>query len=214
MKKKTKPARNRRYKALVILALALILGVALPDSGLLEFALPLLRPCTLSERIQSANLDESVGSCPAGYRADVIELDKDITLWARLPAIRSEITIEGNGHTISGEGKVGLFSVLVDGNLKITNARLVKGAGGQLGGAFQINGGEVQLVDVTVSDSADDRGSAIIVHNGHLLIRESNLVGQANIRSHAIVNEDGQVSILDSTIEGFNFDFRRRRHHQ
>lgn len=208
MKKKAKPARNRQIKALAILLLALLLGVTLPNSGLLDFAVPLWRPCTLSEQIQAANLDEPVGSCPAGYRADIIVLNEDVTLWARLPSIRSEITIEGNGHTISGDGKAGLFSVLVDGNLKISNARLVRGAGGQLGGAIQINGGKVKLVDVTVSDSADDRGSAIILQDGRLFIRESNLAGQADIRSHAITNEDGQVSIVDSTIEGFNFDFR------
>ena len=176
-------------------------------SGLLDFAVRIWRPCTLYEQIQAANLDEPVGACPAGNRADVIVLKEDITLWARLPNIRSEITIEGNGHTISGDGKVGLFSVQSGGKLKIMRARLINGAGGQLAGAIHINGGSVHLVDVTVVNSADDRSSAIIVQHGRLYIRASKLEGRSDIRSHAITNEGGQVSIVETTIEGFKFDF-------
>ncbi len=207
MKKKALPKKHRTRVAIVFIMFALISSFALPYSGLLDMALQRLRPCTIYEQIQAANLDEAVGNCPAGYRADVIELNEDITLWARLPSIKSDITIQSNGHAITGDGKVGMFSVLAGGKLKIENARLIKGAGSQFEGAIQIDGGEVHLVDVTVSDSADDRGSAIMVQTGRLYIRDSKLEGRPDIRSHAITNEDGTVSIVNSTIEGFHFDF-------
>ena len=194
--------------AVIIFALAVLSGLALPQSGLLDFAMPLWRPCTIAERIQAANLDEAVGSCPAGNGADVIELHEDLALWARLPNIRSEITIEGNDHTISGDGKVGMFSVLAGGKLKIMRAQLTKGAGGQLAGAIEIRGGVVHLVDVTISDSAMDRGAAITLDGGRLYMRDSEVLGRTDIRSHAITNEDGSVSLVDTTIEGFHFDFR------
>ena len=193
--------------ALAIFALALMLGLALPNSGLLDFATHLWKPCTIYEQIQAANLDERVGSCPAGKGADVIELRDDVVLWARLPNIRSDITIEGKGHTISGDGKVGLFSVLSGGKLKIMRARLINGASEPMTGVIEIRGGIVHLVDVSISDSASDRGAAITLDGGRLYLRDSSIRGRADIRSHAIVNDDGQVSIVNSTIEGFHFDF-------
>ena len=207
MKKKALPKRRNTRVALIVFALVLISSFAILSSGLLDTVIQLLWPCSIYEQIQAANLDEPVGNCPAGYRADVIEIDEDITLWARLPSVKSDITIQGNGHTISGDGKVGMFSVLAGGKLKIEHALLIKGAGSQFEGAVQIDGGEVHLVDVTLSDSAVDRGSAIMVQTGRLYIRDSKLEGRPDIRSHAITNEDGTVSIVNSTIEGFHFDF-------
>ncbi len=193
--------------ALAIFALALAISVALSDSGLPDLGAQLWRPCTIYEKIQAANLDERVGSCPAGKGADVIEIHEDITLWARLPSIRSEITIEGKGHTISGDGKVGLFSVLPGGKLRVENARLIKGAGNQFEGAIHIDGGDVRLVNVTVSDSAIDNGSAFRMQGGRLHIRDSAILGNSEIRSRAIFNQDGTVSIVNATFEGFAFDF-------
>ncbi len=61
--------------------------------------------CTLANHILSANTNTSVGGCPAGASHDIITLTEDITLSAPLPAINGTITIEGNGHTISGDNQ-------------------------------------------------------------------------------------------------------------
>lgn len=208
LKKKAKPTRHHRRLAVIIFTLAVLVGYTLPQSGLLDFIAELWRPCTLPERIQAANLDEAVGNCPAGDGADIIELREDITLWARLPRIHSEITIEGNGHTISGGGKVGMFSVLSSGKLKVMRARLTDGAGEQHAGAIEIRGGNVHLVDVTMSDIAMDKGAAITLQGGRLYVRDSRLRGRSDIRSNAIINDEGSVSIVNSSIEDFHFDYR------
>ncbi len=65
--------------------------------------------CTLANHILSANTNTSVGGCPAGASHDIITLTEDITLSAPLPAINGTITIEGNGHTISGDNQLSDF---------------------------------------------------------------------------------------------------------
>ena len=62
-------------------------------------------PCPLFDQIVAANTDAPSGGCRAGQGHDVIQLHEDITLDALLPRITSEITIEGNGHSISGDSR-------------------------------------------------------------------------------------------------------------
>ena len=76
--------------------------------------------CTLADHIRSANTNTAVGFCPAGTSHDIITIAEDITLTEPLPPIRGTITIEGGGHTISGDGKYRIFDVN-GGNLTIKN---------------------------------------------------------------------------------------------
>ena len=70
----------------------------------------------LSAAIQAAN---SSGS-------DEITLSGDITLSAALPAITGSLTIEGDGHTISGDDAYRIFDVN-GGALTLTNVTLTEG---------------------------------------------------------------------------------------
>ena len=67
--------------------------------------------CTLADHILSANTNTAVGFCPAGTSHDIITIADDITLTEALPPITGTITIEGGGHTISGDGQFRIFDV-------------------------------------------------------------------------------------------------------
>ena len=95
--------------------------------------------CTLADHIRSANTNTAVGFCPAGTSHDIITIAEDITLTEPLPPITGTITIEGGGHTISGDGKHRIFEVDSGGRLTIKQLTLTKGNGGNLrGGAISL----------------------------------------------------------------------------
>ena len=85
-----------------------------------------LTECTLAFQILAANTNKAVGGCPAGTSHDIITLTEDITLSEPLPAINGTITIEGNGHTISGDNRFNIF-VVVGRTLTINNLTLAPG---------------------------------------------------------------------------------------
>ena len=123
--------------------------------------------CTLADAIHAANADRSFGGCPAGDGADVIALTGDITLTAELPAIGSEITIEGGGHTISGAEKFRIFFVEEGGDFTIQDMTLTKGnpedAQPQPGGGGAIyNRGNLAVLRSTLSQNAARYGGALV----------------------------------------------------
>ncbi|MYG26595.1 MAG: hypothetical protein F4213_11310 [Boseongicola sp. SB0677_bin_26] len=67
--------------------------------------------CTLADRIRLANAKTSIVGCPRGTSHDIIALTEDITLREALPPITGKITIEGNGHAISGDDQFRIFEV-------------------------------------------------------------------------------------------------------
>jgi len=100
--------------------------------------------CTLIDAIQSANSDTAVGNCSAGSSADVIQFtEANATLNLSeafgpsdilpqsgqsigLPAITSDVTIEGNGLTIDADTSVNKFRVFeVNGNQNPDGVSLV-----------------------------------------------------------------------------------------
>ena len=83
--------------------------------------------CTLADRILAANSNRAVGNCPAGTDHDIITITEDITLRHPLPPITGTITIEGGGHTISGDKKTRIFQVS-GGNLTVNSLTLTKGS--------------------------------------------------------------------------------------
>ena len=99
--------------------------------------------------ITAANTDRASGDCPAGSGADTITLIRDIVLSQALPAITSDITIDGAGYSISGERCA---------------YRL-----------FEVNwSGELTLENITLTDGLADSGGAIY-NAGTLTIRRSSL---------------------------------------
>jgi len=124
-------------------------------------AAPVPLECSLHDRILAANTDSAVGGCPAGADHDIIRIDEDINLSEVLPAITGAITIEGGGHTISGNNQFRIFEVH-GGNLTINNLTLANGYDAFDGGALYIhNGSNVTVNDSIFRDNFADFGGAI-----------------------------------------------------
>ncbi len=111
---------HKRHSLWILARMVLVIAV----SALLT--LPAETPvCTLADHIRSANTNTSVGFCPAGTSHDIITITEDITLTEALPPITDTITIEGGGHTISGDGQFRIFDVS-GGNLTLKDVTLAK----------------------------------------------------------------------------------------
>ena len=138
-------------------------------------------PCPLFDQIVAANTDAPSGGCRAGQGHDVIQLHEDITLDALLPRITSEITIEGNGHSISGDSRFRILSV-DGGNLTINELTLTNGrvAANAKGGALMVqNGGQVIVNDSRFKDNIAKEGGAIWVSTSRasVTVNNSSFVG-------------------------------------
>ena len=97
------------------LSLILILAVNLCLSVLRSYAVEIAvdEECSLADAIVAANRDIARLNCSAGEGADTIVLSRDVVLKASLPAITSNITIEGGGFTVSGAGKYRILELEV-----------------------------------------------------------------------------------------------------
>ena len=146
--------------------------------------------CTLADAITAANTDEAAGECPAGDGADIISLSGDITLTAALPQITTEITIEGNGFTISGNNRYRIFyndgGALTIHNLTITNG--------------YVEGDLIRNADRDLENAtANPIGGAIVNWQGTLTISDSNFSDNlAEYDGGAIYNREGILSIVNS----------------
>ena len=156
--------------------------------------------CPLNQRIIAANTDAPAGGCPAGSGHDVITLTADIDLEAPLPPITSEITIDGNGFVIRGNGRFGIIEV-DGGALKIINVTLTEGDGSR-GGAIRLrNGARVTATGVNFSDNSATRGGAISTEseNDKLSVANSSFVAnEAREFGAAILAEGGSVVVSSS----------------
>ena len=117
--------------------------------------------CTLQDQIIAANTDRPYRSCPAGNGADTIYMVRDYVLSEPLEEITTDITIEGNGWTIDGNSRFGIFDV-VGGKLTINNVTLTRGSGSRFGGAIRLqNGGTVIANNVSFIGNYSSEGGAI-----------------------------------------------------
>ncbi|MCE2470853.1 MAG: hypothetical protein J4G18_02950 [Anaerolineae bacterium] len=156
--------------------------------------------CTLADHIRSANTNTSVGFCPAGTSHDVITIREDITLTEALPSITGAITIEGGGHTISGDNKFPIFNVQ-GGRLTINNLTLTKGYdepsdanSWQTGGALRIASGGEAIVNhsLFLENINEGHGGAIGVGRSKLTVNNSSFVRN---QAHG---DGGAISIWES----------------
>ena len=159
--------------------------------------------CPFDDQIVAANTDTAVGTCAAGNGADTIYLLRDFVLTERLPPITSEITILGNGYSISGEDKFGILEV-DGGRLTISNVTLTKGNSGE-GGAIRIrNGGVVTVENVTFSENSATAGGAIATehYNVRLDVTDSRFLrNRADDTGGAIFTNGGVVNISGSAFQ-------------
>lgn len=203
------------------------LSLAGPSSPIsVTTSIPAINPdgeCSLIEAIVNANDDAAThADCPAGSGADAIELAAATTYTLTnvysgsngLPAITSDITINGHGATIARSitpdtPNFRLFEVVVTGTLTLDTVILSNGlltettVAGGAGGAI-LNAGTVTLTQSTVTGSEAIWGGAIL-NNGseaRLSLTESTIRGnRSDQNGGGIYNSDGTLILNASTIE-------------
>lgn len=210
MKRKTDSSERRSirvklvYVALFVVLLTLFTGLVLPFSGAIDLIFPPAEPCTLADQIIASNMRKPVGGCPAGSGNDVITLHDSITLNKSLPRITGTITVEGNGHTIDGNGKHQIFDVK-GGTLHINNLIMTRGKAYE-GGAIELaDNAELVLSNSTISDSSATFGGAIHGDYSRITVVDSVLINNKAADSGGAiydVSTDGTLEIAGSTFVG------------
>lgn len=159
--------------------------------------------CSLADAITSANRDQATGGCIAGDGADVIRLTGDWKRGDDLPAISSEIVIEGDNHVLTW-----VQFVVKYGNLSVNNLTMV-GSGTSFltefnGGAFYLRYGRLQLNKVTQKDSLASKGGAIYSYDSDIVINDSEF---ANNRAEEGSGGAFYIYKGDVTIKNSSFSF-------
>lgn len=149
-----------------------------------------------------SELVAAINTANGNSEADTITLQADITLTSALPAITSEITIEGNNHRLerSGSNTFRIFLVSSGGNLTLNNVIIRNGDAGSAdygGGIY--NAGTVVLYNSTVSGSSALGGGGIY-NTGTLTVSHSTISGNSATSGGGIYNNGGLVTIINSTL--------------
>ena len=189
-------SRRSRHFVFVILvaAIALFIGSVAPASASV---------CTLADHIRSANTNTAVGFCPRGTSHDIITISEDITLAEPLPPITGTITIEGGGHTISGDGKFRIFDVS-GGNVTLKNLTLTGGKADH-GGAVHLRAGALSVYNSSfIGNRTENSAGAIYANGGTLHIANSRFEDNcAQLASYALiegVNRDDRSVDADGCV--------------
>ncbi len=175
--------------------------------------------CSLREAIISANTDTasgaSAGECPAGSGTDSITFRADgvITLAADLPAIISDLSIDGGGAvTVHGADAYAPFTIGDIATVTLAGMTVTRGFGanyapGWGGGIF--NAGTLTVKDSTISDNYADEGGGIF-NIGTLTVVGSTLSdnrgnvtpGGGSGGGIGGVDFDGNTTVINSTVTG------------
>lgn len=157
--------------------------------------------CTFADAILAANTNQAVGACPPGTSHDIIYLVEDITLSEPLPLINGTITVEGNGHTISGDDRFQIF-VVAGRTLTLRNLTLTEGYSDRDGGAILLQSdAKLALENVTFRENNAKHGGAIstVGFRGSLSVRNSVFEGNtAGTGGGAILLNGGTLNVSGS----------------
>lgn len=162
--------------------------------------------CSLTDAIEAANRDKDVSGCPSGDGADVIWLTGDVRQRTELPQVRTEITIEGRGHSLFGSGYHSFFDVDSRGNLTINHLTLTGGAD-QGGGAIFNRGILIVNNSEFSNNSAYLHGGGAISNSGSLLIVGSVFAGNSAASYSGAIHNLGELVIKDSIFHANSVEF-------
>ncbi len=161
--------------------------------------------CTLANAITTANNGANTGGCTGGsLGADTINISSDINLSSVLPDIASDITIEGNGHTIQrSSGSFRILKVATDGNLTLKQATISGGIGDYGGGIYIAEETTVVLENCTISGNSATGNGGGIFNGGTLTVKNSTVSGNtSSTGGGGIYSSDGILTVQNSTISG------------
>ncbi len=252
--RRVRRAMQRKWKhSLAGVALCMALGGGPAMAGVINVNVPGTGGCTLINAINSATQDSSIGGCAAGSGADTIVLPANsmVTLTAvnngngygpyggvhifngpnGLPLITSNITIQGNGSTITrvdGSPDFRIFCVYENGHnahLTLQNTTISGGRlrsvtdGSDSDGAGLANyGGIVSLIDSTVTGNAiahpvtnnfctfqgcpASGGGVYNDRNGTMTLTRSTVSNNYAWFDGGGVKNLGTIELIDSTVSG------------
>ncbi len=176
--------KDRLFATVCVLLLVAVIALFASSTVLAQ-----AKVCTLSDHIKAANTDAAVGFCPPGTNHDIITIADDITLDEPLPAIRAAITIEGGGHSISGDKRFRIFDV-DGGNLTINNLTLTEGKADK-GGAVRLRAGRLAVHNSSfLSNRSETGGGAIYADGGSVRVTASQFAANCVTRATHIVELD------------------------
>ncbi len=160
--------------------------------------------CTLADAITAANNGGTVEGCTGSAGPDMLDITNAITLTAALPAITTEITIEGNGHTIVRDSDAATqFRILsvTTGDLTLNEATISGGVTNSSGGGIYSTG-TLTVTNSTISgNSSSQKGGGIYNLQGTLTVQDSTISGNTADSGGGIYN-DGTLTVTNSTISG------------
>ncbi|MYD10514.1 MAG: SH3 domain-containing protein [Chloroflexi bacterium] len=171
---------RRSFAAALLLSLLLVLGTATGVNAADDFE-------GLVAAIRAANASGG----------GTITLSGDIVLSAALPPITGRVTIDGGGHSISGEDAYRIFD-LNGGSLTLSEATLTDGNAGEgFGGAIRMrNGARLVIENSTLSGHRAKSGGAIIAYGGTVRITDSRF--EKNCALSATFNSNREGANRDS----------------
>ena len=198
---------------LLTLILFLCIAPALATDYILD------EDCGLADALRAANADMERRECPAGDGADTITLTADITLDGELPRIISDITIDGAGFTISGDGEWRVFYVDLGGSLTLQNIHLTEARAhnevsfisvwgstdySKSGGAILVNrGSRLEIISSRFTDNAAaDFGGVLDAWDSEVVVSDSVFIENKAEDGGAIASALSVVTISNSTFEG------------
>lgn len=180
--------------------------------------------CLLQDAITAAETDTATGGCVAGSGADTVTLTGDVTLDSAggdagfeeigLPLISSEITIQGNGHSIvrdPGAADFAMIEVTSSGVLTLDHVTLSGGSGANAGGIENL--GHLSIVDSTISGNTGDNVGGVF--NSNIAASDTSLTvirslfadNHSNGNAGAIFNYAGNASLSNCTLSGNSANF-------
>ncbi|MGQ0622413.1 MAG: choice-of-anchor Q domain-containing protein [Panacagrimonas sp.] len=144
--------------------------------------------CTLAEAISNANTNSTGGGngCAAGSGNDTIVLPAgvDQVLTAALPALTSNITLEGNGRTVRRDRSSPTFPIFQVTSVPVVEIRNTIISGGS-----------------PISDGSSFFGGGI-VNFGRLTLRNCMVTGNFAYRGGGIYNNGGRLTLVNSQVSG------------
>ena len=212
--------RNRIASTAILFVLFILAAVAAPKIQAANIVVntnsdnPVSRDgkCTLREAINNANADKdtSGGDCVAGSGADTItfSFNGTITVNSILPTLKTNITIDGTGHTVTLDGDGNYQILRANGTLNTVNLTALTlsnavcnpnpGGGGALTNFVTTN---ITNVTFSSNDASSCLGGGAI-HNGGGTLKISNSKfskNSANSVSGGAILSTGSVKIVNST---------------
>ncbi len=192
---------NQRNPIRLLLLSILMHFVVLAPPAALAREISVDEECSLHDAITTYNTETSTGGCHLpSWGKPRIYLKTDIILTEALPAIVTDLTIDGWGHQISGD-KLHQVFVVYNHQLTINNLHIVDGFSDEHGGAIYVHGGEVSLSNSSIKNSlAVERGGAIYASNGSVFVSSSEISGNVAERGSAAYLDGGELNVSASSV--------------